>query len=342
MERILVRGVNWLGDVIISLPALRAVRSAFPRSRLSLLIKKDLAGLFDGASWIDEVIPFTVSRGLAGLADRWRIVTEIRSRRFDLALLFPDSFESALWVMLAGVPQRAGFAFDGRGPLLTRRTRPTAEVLEQHQVHYYLSMIRETVGIEGSAEDYALEIHQPHRDRMRDWLGRGRRHPEGPLIALAPVAAYGPAKEWPPEQYAALIDLLGERYRTECVLVGAPAEHGRCEEVASASRRGALVAAGATNSGELVALLSLCDGFAGNDSGSMHVAGAIGIPTVGIFGSTNPDRTGPLGRKTHVLYRRIQCSPCFDRTCRFDHYDCLKQIAPNEVAEALHGLGALG
>lgn len=340
MERILVRDVNWLGDVILSLPALRTVRRAFPQARLSLLIRRELASLFDGARWIDEVIPFAVSRGISGIGDRWRLIGEIRSHRFDLAVLFPDSFESALWVRLAGVPQRAGFAFDGRGPLLTRRLRPAPEVLERHEVHYYLNLVRQLVEVEGSPEDYALDLHEPHRERMRDWLGRNRRRGEERLIALAPVAAYGPAKEWPAERYGALIDLLGDRFEAECVLVGAPAERGRCENVSSSSRRGALVAAGDTSVGELAALLSLCDGFVGNDSGSMHLAGAIGIPTVGIFGSTNPDRTGPLGPRIRTLYRRIDCSPCFDRTCRFGHYDCLHRISPGEVASALEELGA--
>jgi len=160
-------------------------------------------------------------------------------------------------------------------------------------------------------------------------------------MALAVAAAYGPAKEWPADRYAALIDLLAERYGAECVLVGALGERRKCEEVVAASRHGALVAAGETSVGEAMALLSLCDGFAGNDSGSMHVAGAIGIPTVGLYGSTRPDRTGPLGPKTKILYHQIECSPCLARTCRFGHYECLKRITPAEVAEALGELGAV-
>ncbi|MGH7896696.1 MAG: glycosyltransferase family 9 protein, partial [Candidatus Binatia bacterium] len=126
----------------------------------------------------------------------------------------------------------------------------------------------------------------------------------------------------------------------ESVLVGAPSERARSSEIAAATRAGALVAAGETTIGELAALLSLSAGFAGNDSGTMHLAGALGIPTVGLFGSTDPDRTGPLGPRTCVVYRRIECSPCLARTCRFGHYECLKRIAADEVVEALAGLGA--
>jgi heptosyltransferase II len=125
----------------------------------------------------------------------------------------------------------------------------------------------------------------------------------------------------------------------ECVLAGAPSERDLCVQVAAATQWGAIVAAGQTNIGELIALLSLCDGFAGNDSGAMHLAAALAIPTVGIFGSTNPERTGPSGRCAGVVYHRLECSPCLDRTCRFGHYNCLREITPAEVAHKLATLG---
>jgi heptosyltransferase-2 len=152
-------------------------------------------------------------------------------------------------------------------------------------------------------------------------------------------SAYGPAKQWPGERFAALIDRLAER--VECVLVGSPSERPGCEAIAAATRTGAIVSAGATDIGDLVALLSLCAGFAGNDSGAMHAAAALGIPAVGIFGSTEPARTGPLGPRARVLYERVPCSPCLARTCRYGHYDCLKRVTVEQAAAALTDLGAL-
>ncbi len=339
--RVLVKEVNWLGDVVMSLPALKAVRRAYPHAHLAVLVKQELAGFFDGAEWIGEVIPYVVSVGPRGVADRLRIIAGIRARRFDLAVVLPSSFESALWPAVARVPRRAGFVGDARGWLLTDRAVPTAESLRAHQVHFHLQMVRDTLGINGVATDCAPDVSQSHRGRMRVWLAERRQRASGQLIALAPAAAFGPAKEWPVERYAALIDLLAGRYGAECVLVGSPAERRTCEAVAAASAHGALIAAAETTVGEAMALLSLCDGFAGNDSGAMHVAGAIGIPTVGLFGSTNPERTGPLGPQTRVLYRQLDCSPCRQRTCRFGHYNCLKQIVPSEVTQALEELGAL-
>lgn len=336
--RILVKELNWLGDVVMSLPALHALHRAFPQSQISVLIKRPLASFFDGADWLKEVIPYDVSSGLAGVGDRKKIVETLRDRRFDLAVLFPKSFEAAFWAAMAGVPRRIGFATQGRSLLLTDRVAFGEELRREHQLFDYLHLLHETLAIAGDAVDCKPAVHEPHRDAMREWL-RERRRRRGATIALAVAAAYGPAKEWPADHYATLIDLLAERHDAECVLVGGPAEVAKCEQVVSLSRHGGLVAAGRTSVGEAMALLSLCDGFVGNDSGSMHVAGAVGIPTVGIYGSTNPARTSPLGPRSIALYDRIECSPCLERTCRFGHYDCLKRIDPQRVLEALDRLG---
>jgi heptosyltransferase-2 len=335
--RVLVKEVNWLGDLVISLPALRAIRAAFATSTLTVLVKKDLAGFFDGMTWIDEVMPYTVARGVRGIGDRVSIVNRIRAHHFDLAILFPNSFESALWATAGGARRRAGFLTDHRGALLTYKARPAGDALDGHQRDYWLAMIRDTIGVRpvANAIEMRLEVGNLHLEKMRAWLETNRRSPGAPLIAIAPAAAYGPAKEWPLLRYAALIDLLSETAGAECVLVGAPSERNLCAQVAATTRSNAIVAAGQTDIGDLIALLSLCDGFAGNDSGAMHLAGALGIPTVGIFGSTNPERTGPGGARAGVIYHKLECSPCLERTCRFGHYNCLREISPLEVARKL-------
>jgi heptosyltransferase-2 len=340
-RRIVVKEVNWLGDVVMSLPALRAIRRTWPQAHLAILIKRELAGLFDGAGWLDEVIPYSVARGMRGLGDRLQIVGEIRKRNFDLAVLFPNSFESALWTTLARVPRRAGYTTDARSAMLTLRARPTPLALQSHQAHYWLELVRASLGASGDAADFAIEPASSHLEKMRAWLGAERKHADARLIALAPGAAFGPAKEWPANHYARLIDLLAERYGAESVMVGAPGERARCAEIAAASRSGAIVAAGETNLGELLALLALADGFIGNDSGAMHAAAALGRPTVGIFGSTNPVRTGPMGARSRVIWRHLECSPCLARTCRFGHYNCLVEIGPEEAANVLAELGGV-
>lgn len=341
-RRIIVKEVNWLGDVVMSLPALRAIRRAWPNAHLAVLIKRELAGFFDGAIWLDEVIPYSVAPGLRGIGDRRRIIGEIRAHNFDLAVMFPNSFEAALWTAIARVPRRAGYATDRRGAMLTIRAQPSPLALQAHQANYWLEMVRATLGVIGESDNFAIEAHPAHLDTMRGWLGARRKRAASRLIALAPGAAFGPAKKWPANHFARLIDLLAERYGVECVLVGASGEQPQCAEIAAAARTGAVVAAGETSIGELLATLALADGFIGNDSGAMHVAAALGRPTVGIFGSTNPDRTGPMGTHARVLWRHLDCSPCLARTCRFGHYNCLVEITPEEVVAAIAETGAFG
>jgi heptosyltransferase II len=343
VKRILVKEVNWLGDLVLSLPALHLLRAAFPGCNLSVLVRQELAGFFDGISWIDEVIPYSIGGGIRRWDNQRRIVSALRARRFDLAVIFPNSFRSALWIALAGVPRRAGYATDGRRFLLTDAAFPKPSATCGHQRRYWLEMVSETLGISptiGNGAADPLEVSPHSIARMKDWLGSKRRKPGVPLIAISLAAAYGPAKEWPGPYYSELIDLLDEIAGAECILLGTTSDRLRCQEVVSTSRAGALVAAGDTDVAELKALLSLSDGFAGNDSGAMHVAAALGIPSVGIFGSTDPARTGPVGPKARVIYHRVQCSPCFGRTCRFAHYQCLQGISPSEVAAALTQLGA--
>jgi heptosyltransferase-2 len=343
-KRILIKEVNWLGDLVMSLPALRAIRDAFASCELSVLVRRELVGFFDGMDWVDEIIPYTIRRGVRAWTDQLKLIALLRARRFDLAVIFPSSFRSALWALLAGVPRRAGYATDGRRFLLTDRSAPKPPSIKGHQRFYWLDMVAETLEISSTTIETLpsrLEVSQPNRARMRDWLAEHRRNPNAPLIAVSPAAAYGPAKEWPASRFAELIDLLEQMAGAECVLLGTASERYRCEQVALMSGKGAIIAAGETGVGELKSLLSLCDGFAGNDSGIMHLAAAIGIPTVGIFGSTNPLRTGPVGAKARIIYHPVACSPCLKRTCRFGHYQCLQSITSAEVAEALKQLGAL-
>jgi heptosyltransferase II len=338
-HRIIVKAVNWLGDLVMSGPALHAIHDTFPGAHLAVLVRRELATFFEGAGWINEVIPYRLRGGILGLRDQISIVRRIRAGHFDLAVLLPNSFRSAMWMVLAGVQRRAGYEADRRSFMLTHRTRPRADVQRAHQVYHWVTMVGETIGARRGSPSYHLDVSAQSRDKMRAWLASRRLRPERPLIALAPVAAYGPAKEWPVERYSELADVLAERHGAECVLVGGLDDRPQCQAIANRCRRGALVSAAETTVGELIALLSLCHGFAGNDSGCMHLAGALGVPTVAIFGSTNPARTGPVGPSCRVIYQGLECSPCLERTCRFGHYKCLRDIQAGEVADALGSYG---
>jgi heptosyltransferase-2 len=329
---------------VLSLPALAALRAGCFDASIAVLVREELAGFFDGIEWIDEVIAYRLRRGFKQLEDQRKIVARIRQGRFELAVVFPNSVRSALWPMLAGVPIRAGYATNGRRFLLTHRATPTPDALRGHQRQYWLAMLDATLGISSTTAEifHRLEVSAASIFRMEKWLASRQIRDKAPLIAIAPGAAYGPAKEWPPTYYAELIDLLNTRVGAGCVLVGSHAERVKCEQIAAAARAKTMIAAGETTIAELKALLSLCDAFAGNDSGTMHLAAALGIPAVGIFGSTNPHRTGPIGPGAAVVYHPIECSPCLKRTCRFGHYQCLRGIKPEAIMAKLTTLGTFG
>jgi len=338
--RVVVRTTNWLGDIMIALPALRAIRERFPQGFLAVQIRENLAEILAGVSWIDEVLPLSKGRGINGLGDRLRAIRQLRERRFDLAILFPNSFDSALLPFLAHVPRRLGYARDGRGPLLTDPQPATAEIRAIHQVRYYLELLR-PLGVTEADEAPVLEIPPQAEKRAEALLAE--LPGEGPILALAAGSAYGRAREWPEENFARLAQILAARHGTRFVLVGAPREVDQCRKVVQLAGDlpggGMLISAGRTTPADLAALLARCNGFFGNDSGAMHVAAAVGVPTLAIFGSTNPANTRPLGPRAEIFVSDRECSPCMARTCRYGHYGCLTDFTPEMVATRLESMG---
>jgi heptosyltransferase II len=337
-RRVLVKAANWLGDVVMSVPALRAIRRAWPRATLAVWIRRELAPLFAASMLFDEVIAYDHPvRAVDRIRRLLPIVRAVRERGFDLGIVLPNRAEPALWLRLAGVRDRIGYAGYRRDALLTRAIPRPTDLPRRHQAHDALELVRAAFTIEGDPADVALEVAPASRERIATRLA-SRRSGEAPFVALAPGAAYGPAKEWPAERYAALADRLA-RSGFDVVLVGSALDRPRADAVAAAMRAPAIVAAGETTVDELVALLSLATGFVGNDSGAMHVAGALGVPTVGIFGSTDPRRTAPLGPRTRVLAEPPSCSPCLARTCRFGRAACFDPIDVDAATSALAALG---
>ena len=174
-HRIIVKTVNWLGDLVMSGPALHAIHDTFPGAHLAVLVRRELASFFDGAMWVNEVIPYRLRGGVAGLRDQLSIVRRISAGHFDLAMVLPNSFQSALWMVLAGVQRRAGYEADRRGFMLTHKVAPRADVERAHQVYHWLTMVAETVGAKGTAEAYHLDVNVQSRDKMRAWLANRRR-----------------------------------------------------------------------------------------------------------------------------------------------------------------------
>jgi heptosyltransferase-2 len=318
-ERVVVRAPNWVGDAVLSLGAVRDVRRNFPNARLTVLARGWVAPLYEAVTEVDAV---RVARGFA--ADR-----ALLRGAFDAAVLLPNSFAVAAAAWAAGVPERWGYATDGRGPLLTRRARVPAPVRARSQVYYYRAMLG-AVGLTVSASpDVTLRPLPSWTTRADELLGAG-----GPWIGLFPGAFFGSAKRWEPSRYAAAGERLARETGARLAILGGTRERPVGEAIAAAMDAPSRVLCGETSLGELVGVLSRLRLLLTNDSGPMHVAAALGVPLVAVFGPTDWRETGPVGERHRLVREPVHCSPCLLRECPIDHR-CMRRVGVERVvAEA--------
>jgi heptosyltransferase-2 len=297
--QLLVRAPNWLGDVVMSLPALEAVKRAAPGLHLTLALPGPMAELLAAARDVDAVLP--VRRGARSVL---ALAALFRSGGFDSALLLPNSFGSALAVRLAGVPRRAGYARDGRSWMLTDAVSCGPARRELHQVDYYLDLVAE-LGAPREVDrsrPVALSAPAAAHEQVAALLAAERRRPDAPLYVLAPCAV-GPGKEWPAERFGRLAALLCER-GAEVALTAAPDERVKTAAVAAAARTAGgevIDLAGRNSIAQMAALFEVAAGFVGNDSGPTHLAGAMGLPALGVFVATDPERYLALGPRSAAV-----------------------------------------
>jgi heptosyltransferase-2 len=333
-RRIVVRGVNWIGDSVISVAALRETRRLFPQAHLTLLVRPWVAGLFEGTDLADDIALYDGRR-----ASFWSGVATLRAGKFDAAILFQNSFEAAALAFAARIPTRIGYPTEGRGPLLTERIPLAAATHRKHQIFYYLDLISRleerltgASHVDFSSPKYALPVSDERRKSVRDSLVAAGADPGRPWAALAPGAANSRAKQWPPASFAALADLLAERDGCEVFLVGAPNESPICQDVADRARARDRVRtlAGALSLPESVAFLAECHLVVSNDTGPAYVAAALDRPLVTIFGPTDPNMIRPYSDTAHIARKLVHCAPCLLRDCPIDHR-CLSDLTPEDV-----------
>ncbi len=332
VQKILIRSANWVGDAVMTLPAMVAVRRNFPQAEISVLAKPWVADLFRNYPSIDRIILYRSPGPHEGLAGKWRLARELNAEGFDLTLLFPNSFESALISFLAGIPRRLGYNTDGRGLLLTSRVPVTTEIKKGHQIDYYLQLVR-SLGCQANEEIPVLEIPpitlEKAAGKLRVWGIEDRDC----LVGISPGAQYGSAKEWFPERYGEFARRLNQQTGARFLVLGSPKDRGAAREICRSAGQAALDLTGQTSLAEAISLIASCRAFITNDSGLMHVASALRVPLVAIFGSTDPLRTGPRGRTSRVLCKSVDCAPCLKKTCP-EQRKCMQEITVDEVLEA--------
>jgi heptosyltransferase-2 len=342
-KKILIRGVNWIGDAVLTLPALKAIRRFNHDSHISLLVKPWVAELFTNNMDIDEIILYDDE--FKGLAGKFKLARILRRKNFDRAILLQNAFDAAFITWLSGIPERLGYKTDGRGLFLTRAINIDRAVLQKHQVSYYLNILN-SVGIETPDFHPYIHLTAEERNKATDVIKSGFPGNHYPIIGINPGAVYGPAKRWPSEKFAELIKTIIDKLDGKCIIFGSKAETGIADEINSeitklgitnADSR-ILALAGKTGLRELAALIAECDVFVTNDSGPMHMASALYMPVVAIFGSTNPVTTGPFGERHKIITKAMPCSPCMERECPEGHVRCMTEVRADEVFEAVENI----
>ena len=357
-RHIVIRGVNWLGDAVMTTPAVLRLRERFPQAQITVLCAEKLRDLWTSHPAIDHVRTFAPGEG-------WRSVARnVRSINADLAVIFPNSFRSALEVWWAGIPRRVGSGSFPRTAFLTdhvatnpgtvrMRKRTEAEVRRlnttqaspavarttypnnSHQLHHYLRLVGHLGANAGPLPPRLVPGNaatQVMATRLAPSLASGK-----PLIGLNAGAEYGPAKRWPLDRFARVARMLAERTGCHFVLFGGKADIPLAEELTH-QLQGLTVTslAGQTSLAELMAALALCRVVITNDTGPMHLAAALGTPVVVPFGSTSPELTGPglPGDSRHpLLLGEAPCAPCFLRQCPVD-FRCMLSIPVERAVQA--------
>jgi len=335
--RIVIRATNWVGDAIMALPALRAVRTKFPDAHISIVARPYVADIYRDQRLCDDLILYDTKGPHKGWRGRESLVAELRARKFDVALLFQNAFDAAWLAWRAGIPERIGYARDARSWLLTRAIPvPREGQIPPHEKFYYLELLRRAGWLDDLDDVQQIALHVPDSERHRamQTLADAGSRPNALRIAVGAGASYGSAKCWPPDRFAKALNEFRAQIDGDLILLGTPQELAVSSAIARDLSFPAVDLTGKTTVAELPALLSQCHVFLGNDSGAMHVAAAVGLPVVAVFGPTDPHGTAPVTPRAQIVQQKPYCSPCFLRRCPTDHR-CMLAVTPAMVVEAL-------
>ena len=336
--RVLIVMPTWVGDCVMATPTLRGLRRLYPDARITAVVRRNCKPLLTGLKSVDRVVSYRPSVGVTRLARR------LRRGRFDLAVILPGSFKSALLVRLAGVPRRVGYDRDGRGFLLTDKLAPPRDAAGKLAVtptlRYYLKLV-EHLGGDGS--DRSMELAITPRDRAnasRVLAAAGVDQSRRPRVILNPGASYGAAKLWPPQHFAELSDRLQDELGARVLVSAGPGERGIVTDLAARVRQPfADLSAHGLSLGGIKALYADCDLVVTGDTGPRHVAAALGTPLVTLFGPTDPGWTTLDFAREVELYDDVFCRPCQLKTCPIDHR-CMTRLSVDRVyVEAARLLG---
>jgi heptosyltransferase-2 len=334
IKKLLIRSTNWIGDAVMTTPAVRAIREGFPNAHISLLAKPWVAPVFENSEHVDRLLIYDGEGRHKGFFGKFRLARDLGKYQFDAVILLQNAFEAAFISFLAGIPLRIGYSRDARRLLLTHAVPCTNEIKTKHQTEYYLNILRE-IGIVIDNRDLYLNLNQRDRFRAEKILLKQHLSSDERIIGINPGATYGPAKQWPVDRYARLAERIQAFSKARVIIFGGPGDKRLGRNISGKMRHQPVDLSGETSLGEAMALIERCELFITNDSGLMHVAAALNVPLVAVFGSTNPVATGPLGPNSKVVQAAVPCSPCLSSECPEGHLKCMDQIDVDRVFDVV-------
>ncbi len=343
-ERIIVRLPNWVGDVVMATPALLSLREGFPESEIAVMGKENARLLLDGLGVWDDFLPFNRHGKEAGTLKFLKVASEIRKRGFDLGLILPNSPSAAILFALGGVKKRVGYNRHGRGALLTHALsveRERGRFVPVPMIRYYLRLV-EAVGVSPVTDHPRLFVREEDAAWAEKlWRTLGIEVGEA-VVAITPGASYGPSKQWLPDYFAKVSDLLWETLRGHTLFLPGPGEEELMRTILGyCGHRPHVLPPAETPLHRLKAILQRVDLLLTNDTGPRHIAVALRRPVVVLMGPTDPRYTAMALEETQVLRREISCSPCMLKVCPRDHA-CMRLLKPEEIYEACRSILVAG
>ena len=332
IRKILIRSVNWIGDAVMTTPAISVIREYFPHAEITILANMLVSQLFLRHPGIDKIITFDRQGKHHGVAGRLRLAKELRKHAFELAIILPNSFDSALVPCLAGIRARIGKCSDGRTLLLNGRYNAEEGSTSCHEVEYYLNLMK-FFGITGSCEQPHLFITAEEECGTSTLLAEYGIQSNDFVLGINPGASYGSAKRWYPDRFAGVARQLADEWSARILIFGGSGETAIAADIGNCLDGAALNLAARTSVRELMALIKRCNFFITNDSGPMHIAAAFDVPLVAVFGSTDHTGTSPYSKNAVVVRKAVDCAPCKLRECPTDHR-CMTAVTVEDVVEA--------
>ena len=343
-QRILVVQPSWVGDAAMATPALRALRKRYPDAKISYLVKRYVKPMYAGMPWADRLISYRTGKTAKARTKFVALMAKLRRHRFDMAVILPGSFKSALVCKMARIPRVVGYDRDGRGFLLTDKLLPAREdgkFIPTPIIKYYLGLAS-YLGAADRDLSMALFVTEAERREAEATLARANVPPGRPWILLNPGAQYGASKLWLPEYFARTADVLASRHAATILISSAPKERWIVDAIAKHVTTPFYDLAKAGMSlGGLKEIVRRCDLMITNDTGPRHIAAAMDVPVVTIFGPTHPEWTDIYYAKERICQIKVPCGPCQLKTCPLDHR-CMTHLMPDLVLAAAEELLAVG